>query len=465
MRNVKRMTGGAMVACVLAVAGTGVALADEGVRDVRVETHRFGDEKAQVKAETERGTFEIYIEGGEVVKALVDGKEVDADRVKVGDAGVVVLDNAGEVMVEMPTGVAIAGGSSDEMPRRYARFVSEADDLEDGGFRFYTVRRMEDIEDRIERGMGVIERELERLDLLTDRVEDRLAEVEDVLIEEADRLSAELMREFDGGVVELRRELSGVNDRMRELLVEIDIDDLMARIEAELPDEVMERLPESVREELADVRGRVEGLRLQRAVPDLVQPFDAQRERQGVDEDPDRAIVGVQIRGVEAPSGFDGAVSVEQTMAGLPAAAAGVLPGDVIVAVDGEEFSGLEGFRELIVSRDAGERVRLTIVRGENRLELNLRTVSARSLQSRAQAESGMAAEVELRERLAAERAETALQLMREREEVARAFAGERERVRDRRAAQGSAARLDELEARMERIEALLERLVEGERE
>jgi len=55
-----------------------------------------------------------------------------------------------------------------------------------------------------------------------------------------------------------------------------------------------------------------------------------------------------------------------------------IIPGDVIVAVDGEAVAGTEDLRAAIDRRQAGERVVLTIARDGNRVEVELTLAAAR---------------------------------------------------------------------------------------
>ena len=57
-----------------------------------------------------------------------------------------------------------------------------------------------------------------------------------------------------------------------------------------------------------------------------------------------------------------------------PAADAGVLPGDIIVRLGGEEIGGVEDFTEALGSLDGGE-VQLTVLRDEKRVQLALTPV------------------------------------------------------------------------------------------
>jgi len=60
-----------------------------------------------------------------------------------------------------------------------------------------------------------------------------------------------------------------------------------------------------------------------------------------------------------------------------PADEAGLLPGDMILAVDGQQVSSAQDVRVRIARRPPGSRTRLTVDRGERRLELQMRVIEA----------------------------------------------------------------------------------------
>ncbi|MHC5010998.1 MAG: S1C family serine protease [Planctomycetota bacterium] len=68
----------------------------------------------------------------------------------------------------------------------------------------------------------------------------------------------------------------------------------------------------------------------------------------------------------------DEAVRVQAVVPGSPAAAAGLLPGDRIRAIDGHETPGIDVLRRLLLARWAGDRIRITVERGEETLEIEL---------------------------------------------------------------------------------------------
>jgi S1-C subfamily serine protease len=62
---------------------------------------------------------------------------------------------------------------------------------------------------------------------------------------------------------------------------------------------------------------------------------------------------------------FEGpGVRVQQVMAGSAAEGSGILAGDVIVAIDGEEIADLRSFSDLLKVRAPGDTVEVTVLRG-----------------------------------------------------------------------------------------------------
>jgi S1-C subfamily serine protease len=61
----------------------------------------------------------------------------------------------------------------------------------------------------------------------------------------------------------------------------------------------------------------------------------------------------------------DGGVLVQAAVEGGPAAEAGISGGDVIVAIDGQQLSGMEALAQQVGADQPGEEVQLTVVRGE----------------------------------------------------------------------------------------------------
>jgi S1-C subfamily serine protease len=75
-----------------------------------------------------------------------------------------------------------------------------------------------------------------------------------------------------------------------------------------------------------------------------------------------------EAEGLGLPAG-EGARVVEVVQGG-PAAQAGVRDGDVILAVDGERVRPPDGLRRLILSRNPGDEVELTVLRSGRELTL-----------------------------------------------------------------------------------------------
>jgi serine protease DegS len=75
--------------------------------------------------------------------------------------------------------------------------------------------------------------------------------------------------------------------------------------------------------------------------------------------------------GLRAPHG----VLVSSVVEDSPAAAAGILPGDVISRADGEALDSSLVLRERITATDPGRRMQLELWRGSQRLELDVATV------------------------------------------------------------------------------------------
>jgi S1-C subfamily serine protease len=63
-------------------------------------------------------------------------------------------------------------------------------------------------------------------------------------------------------------------------------------------------------------------------------------------------------------------VRISSVRAGTPAEKAGLLKGDVIVAFDGVEVRTLQDYATLLFSRKPGDKVMVSVVRGEQTLEL-----------------------------------------------------------------------------------------------
>jgi S1-C subfamily serine protease len=70
--------------------------------------------------------------------------------------------------------------------------------------------------------------------------------------------------------------------------------------------------------------------------------------------------------------GREAGVEVVQVVEGTPAAAAGLLPEDLIVELDGTPVAGVLDIQRLMVGERIGERVPVRILRGGNELQLEL---------------------------------------------------------------------------------------------
>jgi len=80
---------------------------------------------------------------------------------------------------------------------------------------------------------------------------------------------------------------------------------------------------------------------------------------------PPRAILGIQMG--PSPKG----AKVEQVMRGLPAAEAGVKTGDIVTKADGTEVKSPEALTNVLSKRKVGDTVKLTLLRGEQTVELS----------------------------------------------------------------------------------------------
>ena len=63
-------------------------------------------------------------------------------------------------------------------------------------------------------------------------------------------------------------------------------------------------------------------------------------------------------------------VRVDSVVEGSPAAAAGIEAGDVLLAVDGDSTKDLRAYQNVLEARSPGDRVKLTLRRGEATIEL-----------------------------------------------------------------------------------------------
>jgi Peptidase family M28/PDZ domain/PA domain len=88
--------------------------------------------------------------------------------------------------------------------------------------------------------------------------------------------------------------------------------------------------------------------------------------------EPPRAVLGIVAE--QAPGG----VRIGQVQEGAAAAAAGLLEGDVIVAIDGEATPDLGALREVLFARDVGDKVKVKARRGEKEIEVEVALVQGR---------------------------------------------------------------------------------------
>jgi thiol-disulfide isomerase/thioredoxin len=94
-------------------------------------------------------------------------------------------------------------------------------------------------------------------------------------------------------------------------------------------------------------------------------PQSASGQAEAPEEAPDKpGWLGVQLGTV--PAGEPG-VLVQDTVPGSPAAQAGLVPGDVILSVDGEPAQDPPGLAQLVSSHRAGQRIALVFLRGGTR--------------------------------------------------------------------------------------------------
>lgn len=114
-----------------------------------------------------------------------------------------------------------------------------------------------------------------------------------------------------------------------------------------------------------------------RAVPgnmfvpvDLLKPILAEMQRTGSTQSSHRPWLGL------SSSERGGRVQIIRVSQDSPAAAAGLAPGDVVLAVDGEKVSTLEGFYKKVWSRPEPEgEVVLTVLKGADVRQVPVRTV------------------------------------------------------------------------------------------
>ncbi len=78
-----------------------------------------------------------------------------------------------------------------------------------------------------------------------------------------------------------------------------------------------------------------------------------------------RGWLGLVVR--NAPGGMG--VTVEDIIKGSPAQLSGIQEHDLIIALNGNNISNMERFKELVLAESPGEKVRITIIRRKERLE------------------------------------------------------------------------------------------------
>lgn len=93
---------------------------------------------------------------------------------------------------------------------------------------------------------------------------------------------------------------------------------------------------------------------------------------------PETPVLGIGM-GIVLERGVQG-VPVQSIVPNSPAAAAGLRVGDLILSVDGEPVSEGGDLQQVLVKREAGDKVDLGIQRGEGKLEMNVELVKREEL-------------------------------------------------------------------------------------
>ncbi len=88
--------------------------------------------------------------------------------------------------------------------------------------------------------------------------------------------------------------------------------------------------------------------------------------------------------GTAPPTGSQAGALVQAVQSGSPAAKAGLRTGDLVVAIDGSSISGVNDLIDAISSHQPGDRIKLTVQRGSQRL-----TITATLAQQPTQAPTG----------------------------------------------------------------------------
>lgn len=105
-------------------------------------------------------------------------------------------------------------------------------------------------------------------------------------------------------------------------------------------------------------------------------------------EEPDRPFLGVNLRELNAEEAAKLKLDVHEGLAvvstniGSPARVAGVLPYDVLVALDGAPMRTRDDFRAALAPRGIGDEVSLAILRKGEKLELKAKLVSRNAWKS-----------------------------------------------------------------------------------
>jgi len=162
---------------------------------------------------------------------------------------------------------------------------------------------------------------------------------------------------------ELRKEVEKLGTELRQLLARVDKFDVavqnLERVLGNARKDLEARLAELVQQELqAGRRPRFAPGVPARFVERPYLGFDGQ------DIEPDvAAALNLKTR-----SG----VLVTEVREGGPAAVGGLRKNDVIVGLDGVEIKRFQGFRDALGARKGGEAITLTVLRGEEKLEVKL---------------------------------------------------------------------------------------------
>ncbi|MEI6674165.1 MAG: trypsin-like peptidase domain-containing protein [Verrucomicrobiota bacterium] len=86
---------------------------------------------------------------------------------------------------------------------------------------------------------------------------------------------------------------------------------------------------------------------------------------------PEKPVLGIEM----GMTRFVKGVAVERVMPRSPAAAAGVRPGDLILALDGSAIRNREELKQLLVKKQEGDEVRLGVMRDDKNLEFKVKLV------------------------------------------------------------------------------------------